>query len=116
MDALTALDHDAEGRATRCEAVADIKIRKVKSVIRFDYAAGPAKLSWSQEKGELKSVDGAWILEDLGGRTRATYEIEVDLGRVLGALARGPVEATVRSMLVAARADELKARVESRLS
>jgi carbon monoxide dehydrogenase subunit G len=114
MDGLTAQDRDGEGRATVCEAVADIKVRKVKSTIRFDYGAGPHKLSWSQVKGELKAVDGAWVLEDRGdGTTQATYEIEVDFGRMLGALVRGPVEATVRQMLVATRADELKARVEA---
>jgi carbon monoxide dehydrogenase subunit G len=113
MDGLTALERDAEGRAVLTEAVADIKVRKVKSTVRFNYANGPTRLSWRQEKGELKSVEGAWVLEDLGGRTRATYEIEVDFGRMLGALIRGPVEATIRSLLVGARAGELKARIET---
>lgn len=112
MDGLTALERDGEGRAVLTEAIADIKVRKVKSTVRFNYADGPTRLSWRQEKGELKSVEGAWVLEDLGGRTRATYQIEVDFGRMLGALVRGPVEAAVRSILVAARADELKARVQ----
>ncbi|WP_249011613.1 type II toxin-antitoxin system RatA family toxin [Conexibacter sp. DBS9H8] len=112
MDGLTALERDGEGRAVLTEAIADIKVRKVKSTVRFSYADGPTRLSWRQEKGELKSVEGAWVLEDLGGRTRATYQIEVDFGRMLGALVRGPVEAAVRSILVAARADELKARVQ----
>jgi ribosome-associated toxin RatA of RatAB toxin-antitoxin module len=65
-------------------------------------------------KGELKSVDGRWELEDLGNdRTRATYAIEVDFGRMLGALIRGPVESAIRGMLVNARAGELKRRVEA---
>jgi carbon monoxide dehydrogenase subunit G len=113
MDGLTPLERDSEGRATLTEAVADIKVRSLKSVIRFDYSAGPARLSWTQEKGELKALNGAWVLEDLGASTRATYEIEVELGRMLGALVRGPLEGTVRSMLVASRADELKSRVEN---
>jgi carbon monoxide dehydrogenase subunit G len=113
MDGLTPLERDSEGRATLTEAVADIKVRSLKSVIRFDYSAGPARLSWTQEKGELKALQGAWVLEDLGASTRATYEIEVELGRMLGAMVRGPLEATVRSMLVASRADELKSRVEN---
>jgi hypothetical protein len=58
-------------------------------------------------------VEGAWILEDLGGgRTKATYELDSDPGRVLGMLIRGPVESAVRSMLVNARPGELKKRVE----
>jgi hypothetical protein len=53
------------------------------------------------------------VLEELGdGRTKATYELDSDPGRVLGMLIRGPVEAATRSMLVNARPGELKQRVE----
>ncbi len=110
--ALTALEHDSDGRPTLVESVSDIKIRQVKTQVRFSYAS-PTRLSWSQEKGDLKSVDGSWELEDLGGgRTRATYSLDGDPGRMLGMLIRGPVEAAARAMLVNARPGELKARVE----
>jgi carbon monoxide dehydrogenase subunit G len=110
---MTALERDDEGRAVRCEVAADMKVRTVKTIVRFNYDAGPTKLSWSQEKGDLKSVDGSWELEDLGdGRTRATYRIEADLGRILGTLVRGPVEGAIRDMLAGARAGELKQTVE----
>lgn len=113
MNGMRALERDAEDRATLCEVSADIKVRSVKSVVRFTYA-GPTRLSWSQEKGELKSVDGYWKLEDLGeDRTRATYAIEADFGRVIGMMVRGPVEGLIRAMLVNARAGELKKRVEA---
>lgn len=112
LDDITAIEHDAEGRPTLVETENDIKVTKVKTKVRFSYD-GPTRLSWSQVKGDLKSVDGAWVLEDLGdGRTRATYELEVDTGRVLGMLVRGPVEGKVRSLLVDARPGELKARME----
>ena len=66
-----------------------------------------------QEKGDLKSVEGAWILEDLGdGRTRATYQLDADPGRVLGMLIRGPVEGKLRDILVNARPGELKKAIE----
>ena len=85
----------------------------MKSIIRFAYE-GPDTLRWTQEKGDLKSVDGSWTLEDLGGeRTRATYSLEVDLGRTLGMLVRGPVVDVIRQMLVGARAGELKKQIES---
>ena len=84
----------------------------MKTQVRFSYDP-PQRLSWTQVKGDLKSVEGAWILEDLGdGRTRATYDLDSDPGRVLGMVIRGPVEAAVRAMLVNARPGELKARVE----
>ena len=64
------LDRDGEGRAIRCEAENDAKIRTVKSIVLFTYD-GPDRLTWTQEKGDLKSVEGSWTLEDLGGdRTR----------------------------------------------
>jgi hypothetical protein len=109
---MSALERDAGGRPTLVETENDIKVRHVKTQVRFSYEP-PTRLEWSQEKGDLKSVEGSWALEDLGdGRTRATYTLDSDPGRVLGMLMRGPVEAAVRGMLVNARPDELKARVE----
>ena len=70
---MTALEHDGEGRPTLVETENDIKVRTVKTQVRFAYDP-PGRLSWTQEKGDLKSVEGAWVLEDLGdGRTRAIY-------------------------------------------
>ncbi len=110
---ISALEHDGDGRPTLVESVSDIKVRQVKTQVRFSYDA-PTRLSWSQEKGDLKSVDGSWELEDLGGgRTRATYTLDGDPGRILGMVIRGPVEAAARAMLVSARPGELKARVEA---
>jgi ribosome-associated toxin RatA of RatAB toxin-antitoxin module len=110
--AMRALERDGEGRATLCESESDAKVRTVKAEIRFAYD-GPTRLSWTQEKGDLKALEGSWELEDLGdGRTGATYALEVDTGRVLGMLIRGPVVNVIRDMLVGARAGELKKRIE----
>ena len=110
---IRALERDGEGRATLCHTEGDAKVRTVKSTVRFTYN-GPATLAWRQEKGELKSVDGRWELEDLGGnRTLATYSLEVDLGRVLSLVIRGPLVDLLRGMLVNARAGELKRAIES---
>jgi carbon monoxide dehydrogenase subunit G len=106
------LERDSEGRPVLVESHSDGKVRTIKSNVRFVYA-GPTRLSWTQEKGDLKSVDGSWQLEDLGdGRTRATYALDVDLGRMLGMVIRGPMVDMLRGMLVNARAGELKKAVE----
>jgi ribosome-associated toxin RatA of RatAB toxin-antitoxin module len=85
------LERDDEGHAILCQAEADARVRTIKSTVRYTYNA-PTTLACRQEKGELKSVDGRWELEDLGGnRTRATYSVEVDLGRVLSLVIRGPL-------------------------
>src|SRR4051794_32732891 len=112
LDESTALEHDADGRPSLVETVSDIKVRRVKAQVRFTYE-GPTRLSWKQEKGDMKSVDGAWELEDLGGgRTRATFVLEADPGRVLGLVIRGPVEAATRAIFVNGRPGELKRHVE----
>ncbi|HVR05596.1 MAG TPA: SRPBCC family protein [Solirubrobacteraceae bacterium] len=112
LDAMTALEHDAEGRATLVETENDIKVRRVKARVRFAYE-GPELLSWTQEQGDMKSVQGAWELEDLGaGRTRATYRLDADPGRVLSLVVRGPVEGATRAVFVNGRPGELKRRVE----
>lgn len=113
LKALRAIERDSEGRPVLCESESDAKVRSIKSTVRFSYH-GPNRLSWSQEKGEMKSVDGSWELEDLGGdRTRATYSLDVDLGRMLGMVIRGPLVDVVRAMLVNARAGELKQHAEA---
>ncbi len=113
LKAVRALERDGDGRAILCQTESDARVRTIRSTVRFTYD-GPATLAWSQEKSELKSVEGRWQLEDLGGnRTRATYWLEVDLGRVLGLVIRGPLVDLLRGMLVNARAGELKRAIES---
>jgi hypothetical protein len=113
LDGMTALDRDEHGRPTLVETVSDIKVRKIKARVRFSYDP-PGTLTWKQEKGDLNALDGWWRLEALGAeRTRATYGLDADTGRVLGMVIRGPVEAGVRALLVNARPGELKRRVEA---
>jgi carbon monoxide dehydrogenase subunit G len=112
LDKVTALERDADGRATLVDTEADIKVRRVKSRVRIRYE-GPTRLSWTQERGDMKSVDAVWELEDLGnGRTRASYRLDADPGRVLGLIIRGPVEAASRAIFVNGRPGELRRRVE----
>jgi hypothetical protein len=47
------------------------------------------------------------------GRTRATYALSADPGRMLGMLLRGPAEAKVRDFLLGGAAEGLKQRAES---
>lgn len=111
LDKVTAIEHDDAGRPTLVETENDIKVRRIKAHVRFRYE-DPTRLSWTQVKGDMKSVEGAWDLEDLGsGRTRATYTLDVDPGRVLGLVIRGPVEAATRAIFVNGRPGELERRV-----
>lgn len=112
LDAMTALERDDAGRPVLVETENDIKLRRIKARVRFRYD-GPTRLSWTQEHGEMKSVEGSWELEDLGrGRTRATYNLDADPGRLLGMLIKGPVEVATRAIFVNGRPGELKRLAE----
>jgi carbon monoxide dehydrogenase subunit G len=113
LKGMEAIERDGDGRAVLVESASDAKVRTIKSTVRFSYD-GPNRLSWTQVKGEMKSVEGSWTLEDLGdGRTRATYALEVDMGRMLSMVIRGPLVDVLRGMLVKARAGELKQALEN---
>jgi len=105
------IERDDEGRVLVAETESDAKVKTVKNRLRFSYEE-PNLVEWRQEKGDLKSLVGAWELEDLGdGRTKATYRLEGDPGRMLGMLIRGPVEGQIRKILVEGRPGELVDRL-----
>jgi len=107
------LERDGDKRATLVETKSDAKVKSVRALLRFNYDE-PTRIEWVQEKGETKALRGWWDFEDLGGdRTRATYALEADPGRVLGMLLRGPAEAAVRDFLLGGAADGLKRQAES---
>jgi uncharacterized membrane protein len=106
------LERHPDKRASLVETESDAKVKTVKSVLRFSYEE-PTSIRWVQEKGDTRSLVGSWSFDDLGGeRTRATYALEADPGRMLGLLLRGPAEAKVRDFLVGDAADGLKLRAE----
>jgi hypothetical protein len=106
------LERDAGGRQVLVRTETDAKVRRLGSTLRFSYDE-PAGLSWRQQDGDLKSVEGSWEFEDLGdGRTRATYAMSVDLGRVLGMVIRGPLVGVLRGQLVDSMPGKLKGFIE----
>jgi uncharacterized membrane protein len=107
------LERDGDKRAVLVETESDAKVKHVKAVLRFSYAP-PTGIHWVQEKGDTKSLHGSWAFEDLGGgRTKATYALEADPGRMLGLLLRGPAEGMVRDFLLGNAAEGLKQKAEA---
>src|SRR3954465_3512708 len=106
------LERDAGGNQVLVHMETDAKVRRLGSDLRFTYEQD-RRISWVQETGDLKSVEGSWEFEDLGGgRTRVTYRVEVDLGRTLGLLIRGPVVGVLKSQLINSMPGRLKRFVE----
>ena len=107
------LERDGDRRPVLVETESDAKVKSVRAVLRFSYEP-PTDIRWVQEKGDTKSLIGSWTFEDLGeGRTRATYALEADPGRMLGMLLRGPAETKVRDFLLGDAAEGLKQRAEA---
>jgi ribosome-associated toxin RatA of RatAB toxin-antitoxin module len=105
-------ERDAANRPALCEVVFDAKVQTIRTVQRLRYES-PHRLSFTQERGSLKSLRGSWSLEDLGeARTRAAYALDVELSGMLGMLVTGAVQDRLRDRLVTALPGELKARVE----
>ena len=112
LKAVDVIERDADGRAALVDTESDAKVKTVKATLRFRYDP-PLRIDWEQERGEVKSLQGWWVFEDLGdGRTRATYGLDADPGRMLGMLLRGPVEASVRDFLLGGAAEGLKQQAE----
>jgi ribosome-associated toxin RatA of RatAB toxin-antitoxin module len=107
------IERDADKRAALVETSSDAKVKTVTSTLRFTYDE-PRGIDWVQEKGDVKSLHGYWRFEELGpDSTRATYGLEVDPGRMLGMLLRGPAEGKVRDFLLGGAAEGLKAKAEA---
>ena len=107
------IERDSADNQVLVRTETDAKVRRLASTLRFSYDA-PAQISWEQEEGDLKAVEGGWELEDLGaGRTRATYSLSVDLGRMLGMVIRGPLVGVLRGQLIETMPGKLKGFVEA---
>jgi ribosome-associated toxin RatA of RatAB toxin-antitoxin module len=105
-------ERDAGGDQLRVRIETETPVKRISSTLRYDYEP-PTRISWVQEDGDMKSVEGSWELEDLGGeRTRVTYNLEVDPGRILGMAMRGPVVGVLRGKMVDSMPGKLKAFVE----
>jgi ribosome-associated toxin RatA of RatAB toxin-antitoxin module len=106
------VERDEEGDRALFHMETSAGIRDLNSEMRFSFEP-PNRIAWTQEDGTLKAIDGSWELEDLGGgRTRATYWMEVDLGRKLSLVLRGPLLGALRGHLVESMPDKLKGFVE----
>jgi uncharacterized membrane protein len=113
LEDVEVLERDDERRPLVVETVSDASVKKVRARLRFGYDP-PEGISWEQEKGEVKSLTGSWAFEELDAeRTRATYALRADPGRMLGMLLRGPVVGKVKEMLTKSAAEGLKEQAES---
>jgi ribosome-associated toxin RatA of RatAB toxin-antitoxin module len=71
----------AKGPPRQVEYELDLGLKRIKYTLRHDEEK-PRRVAWSLVSGEMMKVsNGSWELEDLGGRTRAHYAVEVQIAK-----------------------------------
>jgi uncharacterized protein YndB with AHSA1/START domain len=112
LEAVTVIERDADGRPLVCDTATDAKFRTINCRVRLRYDP-PHRMAFTRISGDASAMEGSWELEALGpDRTRATYALAVDPGRV-GLLAK-PLEKALRPIVVGGRPSELAREVERR--
>ena len=115
MKSTTVVERDEAGRGTLVETEIDASVTTAHLTLRFAYDE-PHGMTWTRDSGDLKSLEGSWVFEDLGDdRTRATYALDIGLSRKLSFIVkavRGPVEARVRALITERPVEGLKERAE----
>lgn len=106
------LARDSDGNQMRLRVESETSVMRISTTLRCTFHPHSG-ISWTLEEGDMKSLEGRWTLDDLGGeRTRATYELEVDPGRLRGLAVRGPVVDLLRRRMVEAVPGQLRSFVE----
>lgn len=113
VEELKVLERHSDGSVKLVEMKADAVVKKSMSVLRYEYDP-PGRIFWEQEQGDVKSLTGNWELVEIEpGRTRATYSLVADPGRMLGMLLKGPAEGKVKKFLTKGAAEGLKEHCEN---
>ena len=112
LRSVTVRERDAEGRAALVEAQADAKVTTLRLVLRCTYEAGRS-VTWRSEGGDVKSLTGAFDVQDRGSDAASvTFRLDVDPGRKLGLLLRGPVADRVRDRALDGMLSDLRRRLD----
>ena len=70
IDSMDPVERDGEGRPTLADSVTDLKVKPFASRLSFAYDP-PTRLSWVQERGDLKALTGSWRLRGARPRSHA---------------------------------------------
>jgi uncharacterized protein YndB with AHSA1/START domain len=102
------LTRDRSGRGEEVEFEIDAKVKTIRYTLRYSYEP-PHRISWDYVSGDVKDVDGEFVLEDHGdGTTLATYSLALDPGVWLP----GPLQKVLRDQVMKGSVEDLKRRVE----
>lgn len=99
---------ERDGDTAVVEFRIDAKLKHVRYVLRYHREA-PHRIWWEYVEGDVRSIAGDYTFAPLeGGRTLATYRLDIDPGRFVP----GPIRRFLTDQAMRGSVSELKARVE----
>ena len=102
------LTRDEAGRGKQVAFEVDAKLRTISYTLDYSYEE-PHLISWRYVEGDVRDVDGEFVLEDRGdGSTLATYALRLDPGLWLP----GKVLTMLSEQVMHGSMEDLKRRVE----
>lgn len=105
----TVLSRDEEGRGLEVAWEIDARIRTVRYTLRYLYDE-PRRIGSSYVEGDLKHVQGEYLLEGRGERTTlVTFRLVIDPGTFVP----GRVKRMLGEQVMRRSVEDLKRRVES---
>ena len=100
---------DGRGRGQRVWFDIDAKIKRISYTLDYSYEE-PHMLTWEFVAGDVRDIDGEFVLEDQGdGTTLATYGLRIDAGVWLP----GKIASVLNDQVMQRSVEDLKARVET---
>ena len=100
---------DAEGRGRRVWFQIDAKVKRISYTLDYSYEE-PHLLMWEYVEGDVRDIEGEFVLEDLGdGTTLATYGLRVDAGVWMP----GKIASILNDGVMQRSVEDLKSRVET---
>lgn len=102
------LTRDDEGRGEEVAFVVDAKVKSLSYRLRYGYEP-PHRIVWDYVGGDVRDIDGEYLLEPSGSGTLAVYRVGLDPG----VWVPGAVMRVVNEIVMRGSVEDLKRRVES---
>ena len=103
------LSRDRAGRGKEVHFEIDAKVKRISYTLDYSYEE-PHLISWDFVEGDVRDIDGEFVLEDQGdGTTLATYGLRIEAGVWMP----GKIQSVLSDQVMQRSVEDLKARVES---
>lgn len=102
------LDYHKDGKGKTVKWVADLKVKKIKYMLEYQYEE-PNRITWDFLEGDMKKLDGDYVFEEgPDGKTQVTLTLHVDPGMWVP----GPIAKMLNEQMLSRSLSELKKYVE----